>query len=219
VRLLVGVLATDDVSVAVVDQGAVAAGPTRTPAEERQRCDGADDADDQKDHSDRVEVEPMLVRAHRHSEVENCSDGYDDKAGDKSAGHKAPPMPLFFSPPWSVCALPLIARHETPLRFAGAPSHVSTPAHRIFRTCALDIRFEIAKAGYHVTERNTRLSRSEYTVGIILLVLLLALLFGGLGFAVHALWIVAVIVFVAWLVGFGLARGEGSGGRARWYRW
>jgi hypothetical protein len=56
-------------------------------------------------------------------------------------------------------------------------------------------------------------------VGIILLVLLLALLFGGLGFAVHALWIVAMVVFIAWLVGFGLARGEGSGGRARWYRW
>ena len=29
-------------------------------------------------------------------------------------------------------------------------------------------------------------------MGLVLLVLLLALLFGGLGFAVHALWIVAV---------------------------
>jgi hypothetical protein len=56
-------------------------------------------------------------------------------------------------------------------------------------------------------------------MGVILLVLLLALLFGGLGFAVHALWIVAVVVFIAWLIGFGLARGEGSGGGARWYRW
>jgi hypothetical protein len=56
-------------------------------------------------------------------------------------------------------------------------------------------------------------------MGVILLVLLLALLFGGLGFAVHALWIVAVVVFLAWLIGFGVARGEGTGGRARWYRW
>ncbi len=57
-------------------------------------------------------------------------------------------------------------------------------------------------------------------MGIILLVLLLALLFGGLGFAVHALWIVAVVIFIAWLLGFGLARGEAAGGRgARWYRW
>ncbi|ACU72279.1 conserved hypothetical protein [Catenulispora acidiphila DSM 44928] len=59
-------------------------------------------------------------------------------------------------------------------------------------------------------------------MGIILLVLLLALLLGGLGFAVHALWVVAVIVFAAWLIGFGMRRGEeaGAGGRRRWYgRW
>lgn len=55
-------------------------------------------------------------------------------------------------------------------------------------------------------------------MGLILFVLLLALLFGGLGFASHVLWIVAVVVFVAWLIGFGVARGEGAGGR-RWYRW
>jgi len=57
-------------------------------------------------------------------------------------------------------------------------------------------------------------------MGIILLVLLVALVLGGLGFATHVLWIVAAVVFIAWLVGFGLARGEGAGGRgARWYRW
>jgi hypothetical protein len=57
-------------------------------------------------------------------------------------------------------------------------------------------------------------------MAVILLVLLLAFLFVGLGFAVHLLWIVAAIVFVAWLVGFGLARGERTGGgRSRWYRW
>lgn len=56
-------------------------------------------------------------------------------------------------------------------------------------------------------------------MGLILLVLLLALLLGGLGFAVHALWFIAVIVFIAWLLGFGLARGESAGGRGRWYRW
>jgi hypothetical protein len=54
-------------------------------------------------------------------------------------------------------------------------------------------------------------------MGIILLVLLLVLLFGGLGFALHALWIAAVILFIAWLVGFVVARG--SGRYARWYRW
>ena len=51
-------------------------------------------------------------------------------------------------------------------------------------------------------------------MGFIFLVLLIALLLGGLGFAVHALWIVAVIVFIGWLLGFGFRRGE-----RRWYRW
>ena len=55
---------------------------------------------------------------------------------------------------------------------------------------------------------------------VILLVLLIALILGGLGFAAHVLWIVAAVVFIAWLVGFGLAHGETSGGgSARWYRW
>lgn len=52
-------------------------------------------------------------------------------------------------------------------------------------------------------------------MGLILVVLLLALIFAGLGFAVHLLWIVAVIIFVGWLIGFGLRMGEGR----RWYRW
>lgn len=52
-------------------------------------------------------------------------------------------------------------------------------------------------------------------MGLILLVLLLALIFGGLGFAVHALWIVAVVLLVAWLIGFAVRSGES----ARWYRW
>lgn len=51
---------------------------------------------------------------------------------------------------------------------------------------------------------------------LILAVLVLALLFGGLGFAMHALWIVAVVVLVAWVLGFFLRAGEGE---ARWYRW
>jgi hypothetical protein len=52
-------------------------------------------------------------------------------------------------------------------------------------------------------------------MALLLVVLLLVLLFGGLGFAMPALWIVAVIALVAWLAGFALRRGEG----ARWYRW
>ncbi len=52
-------------------------------------------------------------------------------------------------------------------------------------------------------------------MGLILLVLLLAVLLGGLGFAVHVLWIVAAVVFVFWLVGFGFGRGASAGAR-RW---
>lgn len=52
-------------------------------------------------------------------------------------------------------------------------------------------------------------------MGLILAVLLLAILFGAVGFAVHALWIIAVIVFAAWLIGFAVRGAEGS----RWYRW
>ena len=48
----------------------------------------------------------------------------------------------------------------------------------------------------------------------LLLVLLLALLLFGLGFAVKLLWWLAIIVIVLWLIGF-VARGAES----RWYRW
>lgn len=55
---------------------------------------------------------------------------------------------------------------------------------------------------------------------VILLVLLLAIVLGGVGFMVHALWIVAGIVLVLWLLGFVIRSAEGvGGGRSRWYRW
>jgi hypothetical protein len=55
-------------------------------------------------------------------------------------------------------------------------------------------------------------------MALILLVLLLALILGGLGFAIHILWWIALIVLVVWLLGFLLRVGEG-GSRSRWYRW
>lgn len=56
----------------------------------------------------------------------------------------------------------------------------------------------------------------EFNMGVILFVLLLALVFGGLGFAVHALWVVAGVIAVLWLLGFVVRSAEGGG---RWYRW
>jgi len=52
-------------------------------------------------------------------------------------------------------------------------------------------------------------------MGLVLFVLLLALLFGGLGFAIHALWLIAAVLLVLWILGFLMRGAEG----ARWYRW
>jgi hypothetical protein len=52
-------------------------------------------------------------------------------------------------------------------------------------------------------------------MALILLILLLALILGGLGFAIHVLWWVGLVVLVIWLLGFAFRGGTG----ARWYRW
>ncbi len=52
-------------------------------------------------------------------------------------------------------------------------------------------------------------------MGLVLAVLLLALILGGVGFAIHALWWVALIVLALWIIGFFVRGAEG----ARWYRW
>jgi hypothetical protein len=57
-------------------------------------------------------------------------------------------------------------------------------------------------------------------VALILVVLLLALLLGGLGFAAHVLWWIAAIVLIVWILGFVFRAAEtGTGPRSRWYRW
>ena len=38
-----------------------------------------------------------------------------------------------------------------------------------------------------------------------------ALILGGLGFAIHILWWIALIVLVIWLIGFVVRAGEGDG--------
>ena len=48
----------------------------------------------------------------------------------------------------------------------------------------------------------------------LVLVLLLALILFGVGFALEFLWIVAAVVIVLWLLGFLAHRPK-----ARWYRW
>ena len=53
-------------------------------------------------------------------------------------------------------------------------------------------------------------------MGLILLVLLIALVLGGLGFAAHVLWWIALVVLAVWILGFFVRSVEGGG---RWYRW
>jgi hypothetical protein len=53
---------------------------------------------------------------------------------------------------------------------------------------------------------------------VLLAAFLVVLVFAGLGFALHVLWIVAVVLLLLWLVGFAVGRGESAGSR-RFYRW
>ncbi len=52
---------------------------------------------------------------------------------------------------------------------------------------------------------------------LIALILILAI-FGGLGFAVHALWYVLIAALILWLIGFFIGGAE-AGGRRTWYGW
>lgn len=51
-------------------------------------------------------------------------------------------------------------------------------------------------------------------MGLLLAVLLLTLLLFGAGFALHVLWLVAVVALIVWVVGL-IAHGP----ERRWYRW
>ena len=50
----------------------------------------------------------------------------------------------------------------------------------------------------------------------LLALLLILAIFGGLGFAVHFLWIVLLVALAIWLLGFFVGAVE-EGGRRRWY--
>jgi len=53
-------------------------------------------------------------------------------------------------------------------------------------------------------------------VGCLLVVLLgVTLLFAGVGFVVHLLWVIAAVFFVFWLAGYAFARGRRRAARRR----
>lgn len=55
-------------------------------------------------------------------------------------------------------------------------------------------------------------------VALIVLLLILVVL-GGLGFAAHVLWLVLAAALILWALGFVLRSGESVGRRRSWYRW
>jgi hypothetical protein len=50
---------------------------------------------------------------------------------------------------------------------------------------------------------------------VLLAILLVVLLLGGLGFVLHVLWWVAIVLLVVWLVGLFMRRGTSTGTRSR----
>jgi hypothetical protein len=91
----------------------------------------------------------------------------------------------------------------------------------VARTNGAEALFLVCATRGWVTDRRSERNidkRGTKHMALILLVLLLALLLGGLGFAVHVLWWIALIVLVVWVLGFLIRVGEG-GSRGRWYRW
>ena len=55
---------------------------------------------------------------------------------------------------------------------------------------------------------------------VILIALLIVLLLGGLGFAIHVLWWIGLAALIIFLLGFVLRAGEAVGRpRRRWYYW
>ena len=69
--------------------------------------------------------------------------------------------------------------------------------------------------------RSTATARHEYEgafLVIILLALLVVLMVAGLSFAVHLLWILAVVFLALWVVGLAMGRGERAG-QHRFYKW
>lgn len=76
--------------------------------------------------------------------------------------------------------------------------------------------FGLAAAG-----RCAALATRGSLMAVILVALLIILVLGGLGFALHILWWVAIAALIIWLLGFLLRVGDtvARPRRRRWYYW
>ena len=61
-------------------------------------------------------------------------------------------------------------------------------------------RFGLDLNGYDREGDTTGTARKGTDMALVIILLLLALLLGGLGFAIHVLWWIAIVVFVVFLV-------------------
>jgi hypothetical protein len=53
---------------------------------------------------------------------------------------------------------------------------------------------------------------------LLLLAFIVILVVAGAGFALHVLWIAALVLLALWLIGFVIGRGEGAGNH-HFFRW
>ncbi len=53
----------------------------------------------------------------------------------------------------------------------------------------------------------------------LLVLLLILLVLGGLGFAVHVLWFVLIAAVILWVLGFIIGGVDTTTRRRHWYRW
>jgi energy-coupling factor transporter transmembrane protein EcfT len=62
-----------------------------------------------------------------------------------------------------------------------------------------------------------RPKESDLHMFALIVLLLILAVFGGFGFAVHALWFVLIAALLLWAVGWFVGAGAASGGRRGWY--
>jgi membrane protein YdbS with pleckstrin-like domain len=76
--------------------------------------------------------------------------------------------------------------------------------------------FEPSTAGRWTASYNERIA-----MAVLLVALLIIILLGAFGFAMHALWWIAIAALLLWLLGFILRIGEtiARPRRRRWYYW
>jgi homoserine dehydrogenase len=107
---------------------------------------------------------------------------------------------------------PLLAAEPGELNFAGLAGGSADPRNEwVIREVPADI---VAEATFtNPVDGEPALSHVHWALEA------LALILFGAGFALKALWWIAVIVLVIWLLGFVVRTADTSGRKGRWYRW